>query len=44
MTTTVTSGRGFDPDDVALAGDLASRAALAIENAQLYSALVDRET
>jgi signal transduction histidine kinase len=44
LTTTVDSHRSFEPDDVALAGDLGSRAALAIENARLYSALVARET
>ncbi|MEO8571248.1 MAG: GAF domain-containing protein [Chloroflexota bacterium] len=43
LTTTAASGRTFDADDMALAGDLATRAALAIENARLYSALVARE-
>lgn len=43
LTTTQATNRGFDADDMALAGDLASRAALAIENARLYSALVARE-
>ena len=43
LTTTQATHRGFDADDMALAGDLASRAALAIENARLYSALVARE-
>jgi serine phosphatase RsbU (regulator of sigma subunit) len=31
------SGRGFDPEDIALAEALASRAALAVENARLYT-------
>ncbi|HLM74118.1 MAG TPA: GAF domain-containing protein, partial [Polyangiaceae bacterium] len=34
------SGRRFTPDDVRLASDIARRAALAIENAQLYEAEV----
>jgi GAF domain-containing protein len=44
LTTTTASGRSFEPDDLALAGELASRAALAIENARLYSALAERAT
>jgi GAF domain-containing protein len=44
LTTTAASNRTFDADDLALAGDLAARAALAIENARLYSALVARES
>jgi GAF domain-containing protein len=44
LTTTGASGRSFEPEDQALAAELASRAALAIENARLYSALAARET
>ena len=44
LTTTEASRRSFDADDVAMATELAARAALAIENARLYSALAARET
>lgn len=44
LTTTKFSGRGFEPDDLVLASELASRAALAIDNARLYSALAGRAT
>jgi K+-sensing histidine kinase KdpD len=43
LTSTTESERSFDADDVALAEELASRAALAIDNARLYEALLARE-
>ena len=43
LTSTTETARSFDSDDVALAEELASRAALAIDNARLYEALLARE-
>jgi len=43
LTSTSESAHSFDADDLTLAEELASRAALAIENARLYEALLARE-
>ncbi len=37
LVTTAASGRSYDQDDLALAADLGRRAALALDNAQLYT-------
>ncbi len=44
LTTTRSSGRTLGPDEATLAEEIAWRAALAIENSRLYSALVARES
>jgi signal transduction histidine kinase/transcriptional regulator with GAF, ATPase, and Fis domain len=44
LTSTTESGRSFELEDLALAEELASRAALAIDNARLYEALLARES
>src|SRR5439155_5497007 len=43
LTMTARSQRSFGPEDETLAGELAARAAMAIENSRLHSALAARE-